>query len=82
MSELEIEAKVKQIIIDKLTVNAEQVTNEASFQDLGADSLELVELIMQFEDEFGVSIPETESDKIATVGDAIAFIKELQNKEN
>lgn len=75
----EIEVKVKQIIVDKLSVSEEEVTNEASFQqDLGADSLDQVELIMKFEEEFGVTIPDTESQKIATVGDAIAYIENLQ----
>lgn len=75
----EIEAKVKQIIVDKLSVSEDEVTNEASFQqDLGADSLDQVELIMKFEEEFNVTIPEEESTKIATVGDAIAFIENLQ----
>lgn len=75
----EIEAKVKQIIVDKLSVSEDEVTNEASFQqDLGADSLDQVELIMKFEEEFGVTIPDTESEKIATVGDAIAYIENLQ----
>lgn len=75
----EIEAKVKQIIVDKLSVSEDEVTNEASFQqDLGADSLDQVELIMKFEEEFGVQIPDTESQKIATVGDAIAYIENLQ----
>ncbi len=75
----EIEAKVKQIIVDKLSVSEDEVTNEASFQqDLGADSLDQVELIMKFEEEFGVTIPDTDSQKIATVGDAIAYIEGLQ----
>ncbi|MCQ2266186.1 MAG: acyl carrier protein [Bacteroidaceae bacterium] len=75
----EIEAKVKQIIVDKLSVSEDEVTNEASFQqDLGADSLDQVELIMKFEEEFGVTMPATESEKIATVGDAIAYIENLQ----
>lgn len=75
----EIESKVKQIIVDKLSVSEEEVTNEASFQqDLGADSLDQVELIMKFEEEFGVTIPDEASQKIATVGDAIAYIENLQ----
>lgn len=73
----DIEAKVKQIIVDKLSVDEAEVKNEASFSnDLGADSLDTVELIMEFEKEFGVSIPDDKSEKIATVGDAIAYIEE------
>ena len=75
----EIEAKVKQIIVDKLSVSEDEVTNEASFlQDLGADSLDQVELIMKLEDEFKIQSPDTESEKIVTVGDAIALIESLQ----
>ncbi len=72
----EIEAKVKDIIVDKLGVEASQVTNEASFTtDLNADSLDTVELIMEFEKEFGITIPEEDTPKISTVGDAIAYIE-------
>ena len=75
----EIEAKVKHIIVDKLSVSEEEVKNEASFlQDLGADSLDQVELIMKLEEEFGIQIPDTESEKIVTVGDAIALIESLK----
>ena len=71
----EIEAKVKAIIVDKLSDEAD-VKNEASFaNDLGADSLDTVELIMEFEREFGISIPDNEAEKISTVGDAIAYIE-------
>ena len=73
----EIASKVKAIIVDKLGVEESQVTNEASFtNDLGADSLDTVELIMDFEKEFGISIPDDQAEKIATVGDAIAYIEE------
>ena len=73
----EIEEKVKQIIVDKLSVDEAEVKNEASFaNDLGADSLDTVELIMDFEKEFKISIPDDQSEKIATVGDAIAYIEE------
>ncbi len=72
----EIETKVKAIIVDKLGVDENEVTPEASFtNDLGADSLDTVELIMDLEKEFGVTIPDDEAEKIATVGDAIAFIE-------
>ena len=73
----EIEEKVKQIIVDKLRVDEAEVKNEASFaNDLGADSLDTVELIMEFEKEFKISIPDDQAEKIATVGDAIAYIEE------
>ncbi len=72
----EIDAKVKAIIVDKLGVEESQVTNEANFQtDLGADSLDTVEMIMEFEKDFGISIPDEDAQKIATVGDAIAYVK-------
>ncbi len=68
--------KVKAIIVEKLGVEESQVVNEASFSnDLGADSLDTVEMIMEFEKEFGISIPEEEAENISTVGDAIAFIE-------
>ena len=71
----EIAERVKNIIVDKLGVEASEVTTEASFtNDLGADSLDTVELIMEFEKEFGISIPDDQAEKIATVGD---FIKRL-----
>lgn len=77
----DIEARVKAIIVDKLSVGEDEVKNEASFaNDLGADSLDTVELIMEFEKEFGISIPDDKSEKIATVGDAIAYIEENVNK--
>jgi acyl carrier protein len=72
----EIAAQVKNIIVDKLGVDAEEVTPEKSFtNDLGADSLDTVELIMEFEKEFGISIPDDQAEKISTVGDAIAYIE-------
>ncbi len=73
----DIEAKVKQIIVDKLSVDEAEVKNEASFSnDLGADSLDTVELIMEFEKEFKFLIPDDQAEKIQTVGDAIAYIEE------
>ena len=73
----EIESKVKAIIVDKLGVDEAEVKPEASFtNDLGADSLDTVELIMEFEKEFGVSIPDDKAEKIGTVGDAITYIEE------
>ncbi len=72
----DITTKVKAIIIDKLGVDANEATNEASFtNDLGADSLDTVELIMELEKEFDIQIPDDEAEKIATVGDAIKFVQ-------
>ena len=72
----EIASRVKEIIVDKLGVEESEVTPEASFtNDLGADSLDTVELIMEFEKEFGITIPDDQAEKIATVGDAIAYIE-------
>ena len=77
----EIESKVKEIIVSKLGVDESEVKPEASFtNDLGADSLDTVELIMEFEKAFGISIPDAKAEKIATVGDAIAYIEENVNK--
>ena len=74
-----IESKVKAIIVDKLGVEESQVTPEASLTaDLNADSLDTVELIMEFEKEFGVSIPDEETQKINTVQDVINYIEKLQ----
>ena len=71
----DVTTKVKAIIVDKLGVDESEVTNEASFtDDLGADSLDTVELIMEFEKEFDIQIPDDKAEKISTVGDAIGFI--------
>ena len=73
----DIADRVKAIIVDKLTVEDSEVTPEAEFsKDLGADSLDTVELIMEFEKEFDIQIPEDEAEKITTVGDAINYIEE------
>ncbi|MER3522981.1 MAG: acyl carrier protein [Ignavibacteria bacterium] len=73
---VDIEAKVKEIIVNKLGVDEAQVTPQASFtNDLGADSLDTVELVMEFEKAFNLTIPDEDAEKIATVGDAIAYIK-------
>ena len=72
----EIEERVTAIIVDKLGVNASEVKPEATFaQDLGADSLDTVELIMEFEKEFGITIPDDKAEGITTVGDAISYIE-------
>lgn len=74
---MDVEAKVKEIIIDKLGVEESQITPEASFtNDLGADSLDIVELVMGFESEFDISIPDDDAEKITTVGDATKYLKE------
>ena len=73
----DIEKRVKEIIVDKLTVDEAEVTPTAEFsKDLGADSLDTVELIMEFEKEFDITIPDAEAEKISTVGDAISYIEE------
>ena len=72
----EIASKVTSIIVEKLGVEESEVTPQASFaNDLGADSLDTVELIMEFEKEFGLSIPDEDAEKITTVGDAISYIE-------
>ena len=72
----EVREKVKKIIVDHLGVDASKVTDEASFiDDLGADSLDTVELVMAFEEEFGSEISDSEAEKILTVGDAVKFIE-------
>ena len=74
-----IESKVKAIIVDKLGVEESQVTLDASFTaDLNADSLDTVELIMEFEKEFGISIPDEDTSKINTVQDVVDYIEKLQ----
>ncbi|MCZ6766174.1 MAG: acyl carrier protein [bacterium] len=71
-----VQEKVKKIIEEKLSVNADQITNDARFaEDLKADSLDTVELVMALEDEFGLDIPDEEADKIKTVADAIGYIE-------
>ena len=77
MSDKSIEERVKDIIVNQLNVNEEQVTPEASFlEDLGADSLDTVELIMEFEKEFNISIPDEQAETITNVGEAIAYLDE------
>ncbi len=70
-------ARVREIIINELGVEAEKVTDEASFvEDLGADSLDTVELVMAFEEEFGIDIPDEDAEQMRTVGDAVKYLKE------
>jgi acyl carrier protein len=76
----DIESRVKAIIVDKLGVDESEVTTEASFtNDLGADSLDTVELIMEFEKEFNIAIPDDQAEKIQTVGQSVDYIKENAN---
>jgi len=77
MSEKSIEEKVKEIIVEQLGVNPEQVIPSASFaKDLGADSLDTVELVMNFEEEFSVEVPDEDVEELLTVGDVIRYIEE------
>ena len=73
---MSVEQKVKEIIVEQLGVDVEQVTTEASFvDDLGADSLDTVELVMALEEEFGLEIPDEEAEKISTVGETVKYIE-------
>jgi len=79
MSEKSIEDKVRDIIVDQLGVNADQVTPEAKFvEDLGADSLDTVELVMAFEEEFDIEVPDEEAEKLQAVADVISYINSQQ----
>ncbi|NLF18194.1 MAG: acyl carrier protein [Lentisphaerae bacterium] len=70
--------RVREIIVEQLGVNAEQVTDESKFvEDLGADSLDTVELVMALEEEFGTEIPDEEAEKLTTVGEAIAYVQKI-----
>ena len=82
MAEKSIEEKVKDIIVEQLGVNPEQVTPHASFiEDLGADSLDIVELVMAFEEEFGVEVPDEDAEKLQTVGDVVKYIEERAKQQ-
>ena len=75
--------KVKSIIVEQLGVEADEVTSEASFiEDLGADSLDIVELVMAFEEEFGIEIPDEDAEKIARVNDAVSYIEQHSEAKN
>lgn len=77
MSDKSIEQRVKDIIVEQLGVNADQVTQEAKFiEDLGADSLDTVELIMALEEEFGIEVPDEEAEKLVSVGDVSRYVEE------
>jgi acyl carrier protein len=77
MSEKSVEEKVRDIIVDQLGVNAEQVVTSARFiEDLGADSLDTVELVMAFEEEFSIEVPDEEAEKLQSVGDVVKYVEE------
>jgi acyl carrier protein len=81
MAEKTIEQRVKDIIVEQLGVNPDQVTPDAKFiEDLGADSLDTVELVMALEEEFGSEIPDEQAEKLQSVGDVIKYIEDLQQK--
>jgi acyl carrier protein len=81
MAEKTIEQRIKDIIIEQLGVTADQVTPEAKFiEDLGADSLDTVELVMALEEEFGLEIPDDEAEKLQSVGDVIKHVEDSQSK--
>jgi acyl carrier protein len=82
MADKTTEEKVKDIIVEQLGVNPEQVTPQASFiEDLGADSLDIVELVMAFEEEFSVEVPDEDAEKLQTVGDVIKYIEERAKQQ-
>ncbi|PAW87528.1 MAG: acyl carrier protein [Pedosphaera sp. Tous-C6FEB] len=81
MADKTIEEKVKAIIVEQLGVNADQVIQDAKFiEDLGADSLDTVELIMALEEEFGIEVPDEEAEKLVSVGDVTRYIEESSKK--
>ena len=81
MADKTIEQRVKEIIVEQLGVNADQVTPEAKFiEDLGADSLDIVELVMALEEEFGNEIPDEQAEKLLTVGDVVKYIEDTHQK--
>ncbi len=81
MADKSVQDRVKDIIVEQLGVNPDQVTTEAKFiEDLGADSLDTVELVMAFEEEFGAEIPDEDAEKLQTVGDVVKYIEERGEK--
>ena len=81
MADKTIDQRVKDIIVEQLGVNADQVTPEAKFiEDLGADSLDIVELVMALEEEFGNEIPDEQAEKLLTVGDVVKYIEDTHQK--
>ena len=77
-----VEDKIKDIIVEQLGVSAEEVVTEASFiDDLGADSLDIVELVMAIEEEFGLEIPDDDAEKLQSIGDAISYVEERTTKD-
>lgn len=79
MSREDVLARVKKVIVEEMSVKDEEVTEAASFtEDLGADSLDVVELVMAFEEEFGIEIPDSDSNSLKTVGDAVDYILKQQ----
>ncbi len=81
MADKSVSDRVKEIIVEQLGVNPDQVTPEAKFiEDLGADSLDTVELVMAFEEEFGAEIPDEDAEKLQTVGDVVKYIEERGEK--
>ena len=80
MSEGNNEAKIKEIIVEQLGVNADQVKREAKMiEDLGADSLDAVELVMAIEEEFGIEVPDDEAEKLTAVGDIIDYVEKVSS---
>ncbi|MBX7158354.1 MAG: acyl carrier protein [Verrucomicrobiia bacterium] len=81
MADKTLEERVKEIIVEQLGVNAEQVVPEAKFiEDLGADSLDTVELVMAFEEEFGVEVPDEDAEKLQTVGNVVDYLRDKAEK--
>ena len=81
MAEKSVEQRVREIIVEQMDVNPDQVTMDAKFiEDLGADSLDVVELVMALEEEFGSEIPDEEAEKLLSVGDVVKYVEDLRSK--
>ena len=81
MAEKSVEQRVREIIVEQMDVNPDQVTLDAKFiEDLGADSLDVVELVMALEEEFGSEIPDEEAEKLLSVGDVVKYVEEIRSK--